>query len=484
MCEIMDDSKVTVRVVDDKTFGAIAIGDTIKMKNEAELIAEFGMTEDGVAEFRTHRENEDGELAKPYYAWSTNDKMDFLFGKEIEVTGDILNDIISHNSYNSIEMFTVTEGDKTFYISKAFVKEIIKATVEERKEIPNIINRKSKKIIEEMKSKVDVKRLQKLIAVASSNHGTKVFPTMEIVDKYLDEWAKAKYDLYVMFNHELTINKEIQLEMSESEMSTLIGELSLKFPKYLYWLDRYNAKMWMANEIKSASFERGYFPFAQDGMKLTKFFTQAFEDDKFDIEASKVLQNKFVTGVITVSIDPYDYITMSVNKHKWDSCHKATGGMYATGGISYMLDETTMIAFRHSGKEYEYNLNGFKFNGNSKQQRQCVYFDKETLSIIFGREYPNKNAEMAKEIRMLLEDHISKKYDLDGVWKVRNSYEGEYKDASKAHYSDVKNGFDYKFAQLKNYNLKQPSFVVGAKWICPSCGKKKTNYHNNVNCCK
>lgn len=354
---------------------------------------------------------------------------------------------------------------------------------DKEEELPPVYSIRSKEkdpaIIEEMKKKVDKKRLKNLLSISASyGEDARYIVKKEMVEEYLDLWANAKYDFYLLFGRELTMSKEIEFEMTNKEMDILKKELMAQYPQYALYVEDIPSHWFIDNEMGSSfpSYCRyGKQFFSGRGMKLSKFFTNFLKDKEFDISLSKIMQDKKVTGTIFLSIDPYDFLTSSINQHDWKSCHRITDGEWGTGSVSYMLDDTTIISYRAKADAvYKYNFWGIKFEGNSKSFRELIYFDKDSCSIIFGRQYPNGNGEIGKIIREMLEDKVSSYLDVNNLWKVFSSkYDGEFEDIVDLHYSDVHNSFPFKFARLSNSRAGIAHWRVGSELPCLcGCGRK------------
>lgn len=350
---------------------------------------------------------------------------------------------------------------------------------EEKQEKPTYsikVEEKNNAIIEEMIKKVDKKRLKVLLSTSASlGEKMRHVVTNEVVNQYLKLWAEAKYEFYLLMGRELTMSQDIEVEVTTDEIKLQKKELTTKFPKYAIYIDNMPWSYFKTNEI-----DNNYLPnccsygskyFTGKGMKLSKFFSQFFQDNEFDIEFSKILQDKKISSTIHISIDPYDYLTSSINQHGWKSCHRITDGEWGTGSVSYMLDQTTLVAYRAKpNTSFDYNFWGFKFKGNSKQFRQLIYFDKASCNILFGRQYPNGNKEVAKHIRYFLEDTVANYLDIPNEWKVYNeNYDGKYEDVVNMHYSDIENGFAFKFARLSNSKESVAHWLVGSELPC-LCG--------------
>lgn len=364
----------------------------------------------------------------------------------------------------------------TYANEKVFNKE-----EKQKEELPPIYSIREKvkdpKIIAEMIKKVDKKRLKQLLNISASlGEEHRVIVDNKMVDKYLQIWANAKYEFYLLFGRQLELSQDIEFEITEDEIENLKKDVCKMFPKYAIYVSRMPSTYFVNNEITSNYIPSDFSEYAQPffsgvGMKLSKFYSQFLQDPSFDIEISKIMQNKKVTGTVFLSIDPYDYLTSSINKHDWKSCHRITNGEWATGSLSYLLDDSTIVSYRAKRNlDYDYNYWGFKFKGNSKMHRQLVYFDKNSCNIIFGRQYPDVNKDVSTAIRYLLEDKVATFLGVENEWKVYNSkYDGEFTDICDMHYSDVHNEFSFKFARLKSSREGVADWKVGSNIPC-LCG--------------
>jgi len=407
------------------------------------------------------------------YGWNT--AMNVLLDNEYTVTEEILgyagekiavHEIDGWKYYIGVSMLKLkpcegqNEGDSEVKEEKVTIEPSIKA------------KSKDPAIIAEMKQLVDKKRLKTLLSISASYENNIHIVSDSIVEKYLDIWAYAKYEYFILFGKQLRVEQQVEVDMDEQAIKLLIKELVNEFPIYGYAIEQFNYSEYLENVIK---YNHDIYRFSKNiykrGMKLSKFFSSFFNDNNFDIALSKVMQNKKAVHNVYASIDPYDYLTMSLNQHDWDSCHRITDGCYGTGPLSYMLDDATMIAYRENGKEYQYNYYNLKFKGNSKSWRQCIYFDKASCSMIFGRQYPNQINDITKAIRVHLEDIVAEAIKApNNIWRVlNNSMDGIYEDDCSLHYSDVDEGYDYKFVKLKD-STKEAFFYVGYEAPCLMCG--------------
>lgn len=337
----------------------------------------------------------------------------------------------------------------------------------------------SAKDLEEMKSHVDIERFTSMLRYA--NGGRPIDST--VVNKYLDTWATAKWDLYCMFGKKLLLSEQVEFEIDNNEMSSLQLSLMKEFPQYAPWLHFFGPRNFVSNTTDGFDHEiLSKIGIQKPGsMKLSKFLSSVVNDEHFDVALSKVLQNRMIKGSFYVSIDPYDYLTISTNKHGWTSCADFTGARgngNSQGSFSYLLDTTTMVCFRSNNKEYEYSVKNASFVGNSKSWRQLVHINKENCALMFNRQYPqNSSLDTAKMVRELLERQLSTYLGRENKWENLGSNDEYYKPSVRLAYNDSHNN-----TRLTIVPFGTPlNFIIdsGAKVYCLGCGK----HGERVNCC-
>lgn len=227
-------------------------------------------------------------------------------------------------------------------------------------------------------------------------------------------------------------------------------------------------------------------------MKLSKALSMMMNNEKFDIEYSKIIETSKTKGTIVLSIDPVDYVLMSLNKSGWSSCHTLHGsgsgvdfGCYSAGTLSYMCDEDTLIGYRHSDKIYDYQINKVKFKEYSKNWRQVFYYDKGTHAFIASRQYPFNDENISKELRSMFEEVLSNKFGFDNKWKaLKNSYSfnDRIDDKNNLHYNDISHEYKGTLCYPKGTEYNEILFEVGSYPICPICGNwEVTEAH--IPCC-
>ncbi|MDD3123212.1 MAG: hypothetical protein PHC62_06865 [Candidatus Izemoplasmatales bacterium] len=332
-------------------------------------------------------------------------------------------------------------------------------------------------LINDMIASVDMKRFMQLLSIAGSGESYSKFANKDVAETLLRRWAEAKVGFYKLFGKQLYLEKEVSLKIDHTEMELLKEELKTKFPKYSFALNQTDITDLMKNElIRSYDHYDCWrdIPFLSRGMKISKAFASLYEDKDFDMGLSEVLQNREIKGILRISIDPYDYLTQSVNKHGWNSCHRITTGEYGTGPFSYMYDEVSLVAYRTNKLDYDYSFFGFKFKGNSKAWRANVIFDLATCGFAVGRQYPNSSEELETETKNILQEAIKNVYPSVSFNYVVDSFDNCVKDSGAGHYNDFLRSGSDKYLFFPAGSSISPNFVVGSVPSCVYCGKPVT----------
>lgn len=396
----------------------------------------------------------------------------------------IFNQIMEHGLVSSL-------FDKTIFAEEDEIrkkKEAEKQTYAFNS-IDESISKKIKKdeIIEEMLNKVDYKTLCSIINCSIRRNNPRLnfgFINAESIRTWLQEWANKKWKLYVLFGNKLKISDELSIDKDDTEINNDIYDLCYKFPKYAFTLQNIHPGMVKKNELTDNIFPH---PFYSDkmGKKLSKALSDFLQDEKFDVEFSKIIQEKKTCAVLSISIDPYDYLTMAVNKHRWRSCQNFIDGERNLGSAAYLFDDNTTVAYMCGKKDYDYEEQGYKWTGNSKRWRQLINIGTEENILMFCREYPQKstNPIVSQTIRQFLEKNIADFCKIEDRWKIK--YRGcingktHISAENSVHYEDFINTAD-SFSN-SNYFVrhigKKPEKMItlGYAVKCPVCNKNLAN---------
>lgn len=214
---------------------------------------------------------------------------------------------------------------------------------------------------------------------------------------------------------------------------------------------------------------------------------------EFESEFAKfadALSPRTFTRKYVVSVNPLDYMNMS-NGNSWASCHTLDysntrglpnhyEGMYMSGTISYMLDETSFLLY--SVRE---NYKGNEFCLQPKVTRQMFHFGEEKL--IQGRLYPQANDYSATNEydsrRALAQEFVSTVFDFQNKWVISRgtSAASRYIETRGTHYPDYEH-FDNCTRSTIKGSENHNRLVVGHDPVCVECGYE--HYDNGaINCC-
>lgn len=269
--------------------------------------------------------------------------------------------------------------------------------------------------------------------------------------EYLKRWARAKYRFYKIFGDKLTVTKEVEVKPDKNTIKNKWDEIINEFPLLRYSLSNIPTD-WIREDTIYAN--GSYFFDSKEvksGMNFTKFIT-LFENKKLDIAVSKLYQDLGKTK-LHLSIDPIDYLTVSINKSGWQSCHHFFDGCYRNAGLSYMFDYCTFVSFT-SNKDTTYTNCNMPFTWNSKGWRQMVYSARKSSATVFSRQYPYNSDELSKYVRETYEELVCKYFNCESKWKVFQSEMSADVDVFRTDdvenlYNDVKEGYGHKVVKNK-----------------------------------
>lgn len=376
---------------------------------------------------------------------------------------------------NKFHMFRIAEDEGCIWYSEQQI-EFKPEDKKEEEDIPKIVfkqdHKPTEKELNEMISKVNIDIFTKVIKsrLYEEMHSTERDELKNYnrawAKDYLKEWARSKYRFYKLFGDKLTIDEEIEVDLDEHFFRTQIEEVKAKCPLYSIVLEGIGLSCIVENKMKKCECNHRLFEDTRvkTGMKFTKFIS-LFENKDLEMEVSKIYQTKGKT-TLHISIDPVDYLTVSVNNSGWRSCHNFFNGEYKTAGLSYMFDETSLVAFT-STKEVEYNTQ-FPFKWNTKNWRQMVYISKESSSMAFSRQYPHNSEKVEKSVRHILEEIVSDFYGAENKWKLYSRQQKANISVDRGSctliYNDIGHGTNHKVVRNKqdaNFKVYE-DIIIGA----------------------
>jgi len=324
------------------------------------------------------------------------------------------------------------------------------------------------------------------------------------IDKLLEQWVENKKEIYKFFGNELKIEQEIDEALPNYNILADLDNFVDDNRNVLYGMIKY-LRSFTAEELSSNECikDRDWKDYIK-GQKVSKYLRNLVKDQEsyttmnektkskreyFDIVFSQFIQTLSSKGVLVLSIDPCDYLTMSVNKSDWNSCH-SYGGCYRGGMLSYMTDKHSIVGYVKSKSDVKYNINGIKFSHNSKNWRQMTYIDLKNQSCIFSRQYPYDSEIISKKLRSIVSKQFSKIYDIKDkslLSSSKSKIQNYIKDCSNPlHYNDILNGYKCSCIKMKREEDTEviPEIILGNSPFCPVCGKRKISSTGYLCCSK
>lgn len=262
-------------------------------------------------------------------------------------------------------------------------------------------------------------------------------------------WNKYKHPLEKLFsNSELRISRNVSFQ-KDSQYITMELQHLLDCSRFVQncWNFAYSYIPNMANREKSdlrTAFDRltneaclqtnkydgetytfnygnGKKYVLQNGCKAIKalsklssiFGITGFE--KFQTEYSQIFNEKNLTGTLSISIHPLDYLTMSDNECGWDSCMAwMNEGDYRMGTVEMMNSPYVVVAYLESKKPMTWTEAGQPYEWNNKKWRQLFIFSKDCIVPIKG--YPYNNEALESTVMYWLRDLAA-----DLGWEYKNT---------------------------------------------------------------
>ena len=176
-----------------------------------------------------------------------------------------------------------------------------------------------------------------------------------------------------------------------------------------------------------------------------------------------------------ISLNPYDYLTMSFGVN-WQSCHdiRRRGmlpGGYCGGTMSYMLDASSIITYviSRNGDPTEAKIyrNMFHFGGNK---------------LVQGRIYPQGNdgiTDLYTTFRGFMQTELASLLGVENSWGHINNGWTRTITTLGAHYRDYNYNVSCNMTYPTNNRLRLGDLTIGHEGICTHCGRPYT-YSNRL----
>lgn len=346
------------------------------------------------------------------------------------------------------------------------------------------------------------------------------------VPSILDNWSINKYHIYKKFGENTIVNsKELSLEVEDNNE---ISRSYNNFKRNVYDIIRDNNFLcncfydffaygvsidgFKNNEVlhdwdssdteKMMKMQKDKPTFSvKKGTKFSRACRVFFNSKDFkEEEKLKTLQNLYSTyrqklsnkkkGRLFLSIDPYDFLSISDNNHNWSSCHNLLDGEYRIGNLNYMADSTTIVGYYCSNDLFDEELEAFGNikAWNSKKWRVLIHLQVIDGKIIavYNRQYPFTSDKLLEELDKLLLSFLPEVEITNSILKeycykdevLPNNYAILDRASDTCHYNDFRaeNGC---FIRMSKDYIQDPSSIipieVGHHVYCLECGERITD---------
>lgn len=372
-----------------------------------------------------------------------------------------------NKKFKDLLIEAVHQGNGKF---KYELEEIKEEKLDEQEKIDfNIKYTPTDEQINEMISKVDIQTFKKIICerLYDTQGYTPQKISANITDErckeYLKRWAENKYHWYKLFGDNLKLEVEIEVKKDIISVKQKMQEIKEMFPLYYQIFECLDYKDVMNNQLNYIQDWWKKDKRVKRGMKFTQLIA-LYNNEELNMEVSKIYQEKGKKK-ICISIEPADYLTVSINKSGWRSCHNFFNGDWSQAPLGYMFDCSSAVSYMYD-KIVDFDEGKYKYKINSKQWRQMIYWNGRTSAIVFSRQYPFDSDEISQKIRELMEDAMSKVYNAPNKWRLFSHENNANVSVEKGNYiyNDVKNGFAHKVVRNKfDKSFEREIIWIGAE---------------------
>lgn len=246
--------------------------------------------------------------------------------------------------------------------------------------------------------------------------------SVERLDDVLRYWRQNKCSLFKLLGNNLIISKDIDITLPINAVTDELwkrirnNDKALRF--FHLWerliagvlydnrdIDMNYWELLRKRSIAHNIYEGNTFYLTKDNgkkvkiqngmkfMKLLKIFNDIYdfatkeEFEEFRLVHSQALTAAKVSGTLSLSIHPLDYITMSDNDNDWRSCMSWTNaGEYRTGTVEMMNSPYVVIAYFTTRDKNEFYVSNIDI-WNNKIWR-CLYIVDPQAIITEIHQYP------------------------------------------------------------------------------------------------
>lgn len=166
----------------------------------------------------------------------------------------------------------------------------------------------------------------------------------------------------------------------------------------------------------------------QNNQKVSRSFKNyiANKDELRQLQdaASRLMQQDRIFGHLTFSVDPQDYLTMSMNAENWQSCQRLWGD-YRCAALSYMQDDCTIVVSLHNNS-YEHTIPWYPLKWNSKKWRMLIHV-KPNGVVYLGKQYPFECDQLKYKVITIIHELLDPKNSDYARYRSPEGYNIGYK---------------------------------------------------------
>ena len=224
----------------------------------------------------------------------------------------------------------------------------------------------------------------------------------------MEQWEKAKAPFIKIFGGKTFIRSKepIKVTLSTEQRSRRFNEfistldengvLNEDFETFL----RVNTDGFFENKVV-LPYPTYHIP---QGAKMLKSFKKFLPNQEVtrwaQDTASRYIQENKIEGYLYLSVDPRDFLTLSENDSNWWSCQSLDGD-YRSGDLSYMVDETTMVAYLAGSEPKHFKCLPKDKYWFDKKWRMLIHTNRAKC-IYYNRQYPYDSIDLLREAHQMV----------------------------------------------------------------------------------
>ena len=215
--------------------------------------------------------------------------------------------------------------------------------------------------------------------------------------------------------------------------------------------------------------------------KIAKWIGVSEGYEEFRVDHSMALNTAKLEGTLCLSIHPLDYMTMSDNESKWDSCMKWRGnGCYRSGTVEMMNSEMVVVGYFKSDNKTMSMPGGGEWN--SKKWRELFIVNPELIMDI--KAYPYESDELTLACLTWIRELVEKNLGWDNFQTEYGRWDPDYDDWTFGGYDRVSFDTTYMYPDINEYITRHFYYVTNGdhegdylycdysgQFVCMNCGE-------------